>query len=251
MDQLDLIRSKTDIIDLIGSHIQLKKAGRNFKALCPFHSEKTPSFVVSSERQIWKCFGCFPAGQLIKTKHGLKPIEQITKGEEVFTHKGRWQKVIRLLERDYIGDLISIKLRKLGEEVSLTSDHKVFVVRTKTCKYKDRKTRICQSRCDRYCPAKYFSDYKVEKVRAKELSKNDYLLYPVDQNIHNIKEIDLKEYLTKSFPKHGANPRTIKYNISINEDFLKLIGYWIAEGSNHRAYIRFSLGIMSKILLWI
>jgi DNA primase len=66
MDQLDLIRAKTDVVDLISSYIPIKKAGRNFKALCPFHAEKTPSFVISPERQIWKCFGCGKGGDVFK-----------------------------------------------------------------------------------------------------------------------------------------------------------------------------------------
>ncbi len=61
------IKKKIDIIDFIGSFITLKKTGRNFKAVCPFHQEKTPSFVVSSERQIWHCFGaCQDGGDVIK-----------------------------------------------------------------------------------------------------------------------------------------------------------------------------------------
>src|SRR3990170_4081073 len=57
MDEVARVREKIDIVSLISEYIPLKKTGRNFKALCPFHSEKTPSFVVSPERQIWHCFG--------------------------------------------------------------------------------------------------------------------------------------------------------------------------------------------------
>ena len=62
MDQVAQVRGSTDIVSLIGEHITLKKAGRNFKALCPFHKEDSPSFVVSPERQIWHCFGCGKGG---------------------------------------------------------------------------------------------------------------------------------------------------------------------------------------------
>ncbi len=62
MDQVGKVREATDIVALISSYISLKKAGANFKSQCPFHSEKSPSFVVSPERQIWHCFGCQKGG---------------------------------------------------------------------------------------------------------------------------------------------------------------------------------------------
>ena len=62
MDQVQQIRDKIDIVSLISEYLPLKKMGRNFKTPCPFHTEKTPSFVVSPERQIWHCFGCQKGG---------------------------------------------------------------------------------------------------------------------------------------------------------------------------------------------
>jgi len=65
MSDIDEIKTRLNIADVIGKRVTLKKAGRNFKALCPFHSEKTPSFIVSPERQTFKCFGCGKGGSVI------------------------------------------------------------------------------------------------------------------------------------------------------------------------------------------
>jgi len=59
------ILSRVDIVQLIAEYIPLKRAGRNFRALCPFHHEKTPSFMISPDRQIYHCFGCGKGGNAI------------------------------------------------------------------------------------------------------------------------------------------------------------------------------------------
>jgi len=63
---LEDILSRVDIVEVISSYIPLKRAGRNFKALCPFHHEKTASFMVSPDRQIYHCFGCSVSGNAFK-----------------------------------------------------------------------------------------------------------------------------------------------------------------------------------------
>ena len=66
-DTVSEVKKRIEIVDFIGSFINVKKTGRNFKAVCPFHQEKTPSFVISPERQIWHCFGaCSEGGDVIK-----------------------------------------------------------------------------------------------------------------------------------------------------------------------------------------
>ena len=62
---IEQIRNRADIIDIISSYVELKKRGRNFFGLCPFHNEKTPSFSANPEKQIYKCFGCGSGGSSI------------------------------------------------------------------------------------------------------------------------------------------------------------------------------------------
>ena len=62
--QTEEIKAKVDIYSLVSQYVELKKAGKNYKGLCPFHGEKTPSFMVNPERGIFKCFGCNEGGDI-------------------------------------------------------------------------------------------------------------------------------------------------------------------------------------------
>jgi len=61
---IEQIRERNDLVEVIGSYVNLTKAGMRFKALCPFHQEKTPSFMVNPEKQLWHCFGCHEGGDV-------------------------------------------------------------------------------------------------------------------------------------------------------------------------------------------
>src|SRR6188474_2913888 len=58
------VRERTDMVELVGTYVQLKRTGRSFKGLCPFHQEKTPSFIVFPDSQNFQCFGCGKGGDL-------------------------------------------------------------------------------------------------------------------------------------------------------------------------------------------
>src|SRR3989344_5229306 len=80
MNDTQLIKDKIDVVDLIGEYVQLKPSGINHKGLCPFHHEKTPSFMVNRERQNWHCFGCSKGGDIcsfIEEIEGMEFIEAI------------------------------------------------------------------------------------------------------------------------------------------------------------------------------
>lgn len=75
MDQIEEIKNKVDVVQLVGEYVKLTKAGRNFKGLCPFHGEKTPSFMVNPELSIFKCFGCGVGGDVYAFVEKIEGIE--------------------------------------------------------------------------------------------------------------------------------------------------------------------------------
>lgn len=77
-ETIDEIRARNDIVDVIGSYLSLKNAGGRFKVLCPFHKEKTPSFMISPDRQIYHCFGCDAGGDVIGFIQEYEKVDFLT-----------------------------------------------------------------------------------------------------------------------------------------------------------------------------
>jgi DNA primase len=126
---VDEIKEKLDIVQIVSEYVSLKKVGSNFRALCPFHSEKNPSFYVSPARQIFKCFGCGASGDIFKFimliegvefKEALKilaqkaGIELKLEPKSVRTEKEKILEICELACRFFTKQL---KKTKKGEEI--------------------------------------------------------------------------------------------------------------------------------------
>ncbi len=110
MNSAQEIKHKIDLVELIREYIQVKAVGANFQALCPFHQEKTPSFIISPEKQIWRCFGCSKGGDLFnfimeiegldfkEALQFLAPKAGVTLKHESFQNYSRKKRLLEILD---------------------------------------------------------------------------------------------------------------------------------------------------------
>jgi DNA primase len=86
--KIEEIRNSISIVDVISEYVQLRKRGKNYIGLCPFHSEKTPSFTVTEEKQIFHCFGCHAGGNVYKFLMDYKKISFVEAVQEIAEQQG-------------------------------------------------------------------------------------------------------------------------------------------------------------------
>ena len=86
--KIEEVRESTNIVDVISQFVQLRKRGKNYVGLCPFHSEKTPSFTVSDEKQIFHCFGCHTGGNVFKFLTEFNKISFVEAVQELAEQQG-------------------------------------------------------------------------------------------------------------------------------------------------------------------
>lgn len=115
MSDTQLIKEKLDIVDFIGEYVQLKSSGINHKGLCPFHSEKTPSFMVNRERQSWHCFGCAKGGDIFSF---VEEVEGMEFFEALKFLAARAGIELEISERAQVNSNLKNRLKEINKEAA-------------------------------------------------------------------------------------------------------------------------------------
>jgi DNA primase len=87
-DDIERVRAAASIVDVVGQHVQLKRTGRNWVGLCPFHAERTPSFNVSEQTGRYKCFGCDKAGDVFTFVQEIDHVDFVEAVEHLAAKAG-------------------------------------------------------------------------------------------------------------------------------------------------------------------
>ena len=209
----ETVKERIDIVQLIGERVPLRKAGRAYKGLCPFHNEKTPSFTVDPDRRTYKCFGCLPPGSLIKSADGPRPIEEIRAGDAVYAADGRLHPVLLAHEHSFAGDLVKLTCSPFKIPILLTPNHRVPVLLPKS--------------------------RRPVQVEAGAIRPQNYLIYPFIQRTRGTLDWSA---LPSWFGTRGIRPKPLPRGVDVAL-FAEWLGWYLAEGSvsNDRT-VRFSLG---------
>lgn len=154
--------------------------------------------------------GCFTKGTSIKTREGIKLIEEIMAGDEVLTHKSRLKKVYHTQKRPYSGKLYTIRYwGDSTQTIQATEEHPFLAVKRERREYTNAK-------------------WPLEWLKACELSKYDYLAIPINRTVQ---EKNFRVFNVKSFDKISRKFVLKKILLNTDADLFRLIGYYLAEGT--------------------
>lgn len=184
---------------------------------------------------------CFVEGTSVFTEDGYVDIDKIELGQKTLTHEHNLKPITRLFKNEHKGDIITITPRKFSAfSITLTPNHKVFAIKTKGCSRNNKiicKPNCLQNKEGRLC-ADYHKNYKIEKIEAANLGKDDVVVFPINKEVRAVKPIDLADYVETNRYKIGDKSivldkkhRLNRY-IIIDNELLRLFGYFVADGNS-------------------
>jgi intein/homing endonuclease len=198
----------------------------------------------TQHHDIQKLIGCFVPGTSVSMGGFLtKPIEDVEVGDRVITHKGRVRDVIGTFEYDYNGPIYSVTVAGDNRPVMCTPNHEFLAVRSDRCWYKNRDHVVCKPTCGRNrlsypCTNKLYEKYSPEWVMAKDLKEGDLVLQTKFKDKRGYPEVlDLAEFYPQGewddkyiWARKQNYKNKINRFIPVNKDFVRLAGYYVAEG---------------------
>ena len=139
---IDEIKNKNDIVDVIGSYVALKRSGRSYFGLCPFHNEKSPSFAVSPDKQIFHCFGCGVGGNVF---HFVSKIEGVGFREAVEQLANRANVALPILQSSDEDDKLYYlrqRILQINEETAMFYHKKLYLPEAKMAQEYVKKRKL-------------------------------------------------------------------------------------------------------------
>lgn len=248
---IDEIRNSNDIVDIISQYVILKRSGRNFFGLCPFHKEKTPSFSVSPDKQIFHCFGCGAGGNVI---HFISKIENVDFKESLEILADRAGIKLPTLENNVDSKRLELKEKvyEINKLVAMYYHETLYKPQAKPAQEYVKKRKLDNKALKEFCIG-YAENanvlYKVlkekgfteEEILASDLvikKGNNYvdrfknrLIFPI-QDIRNRFIAFGGRVLDNSLPKYINSPENIVYSKARN-----LYGLNVAKNTKTRKLI--------------
>lgn len=253
---IDEIRSSNDIVDVISQYVTLKRSGRNFFGLCPFHKEKSPSFSVSPDKQIFHCFGCGVGGNVI---HFISKIENIDFRETLEVLAERAGISLPTLENNQDNKMLELKARvyDINKEAAVFYHENLYKPTSKEAQEYIKKRKLGNNTLKSFLIG-YSGNYDelYQMLKTKGYTENEILASSLVNKTENGKFVDRfrkrlmfpildvrgrviafgGRVLDDSKPKYINSPENIVYskgrhlfglNVAKKEDIKKII---IVEG---------------------